>query len=263
MRVIVSILAILLSACSAGAQNNSRVFQPLYSADTAFPPRSFCDFEIGSESFTGSSLSTGMTPFNNTSTGGTIAEQIPFTGYGGNVTVGAYKQFTAGGATDDMGVRTNTTLLKPGSYAVSFYAVGREGTVSDGTNRITERIGLIDADGVPTDGVFFRYVDNVNSGKWEAVTRNAGTETATNTNVTFTATTVREFRIEINAGWTSVDFYIDGVKVVAGQSTNIPGATAYTGVGWVGTRSVGTTASIVTMDMDYIAYKITFNTARC
>lgn len=94
--------------------------------------------------------------------------------------------------------------------------------LSDGTDRFTVRVGMGDkTSGNPTDGVFFRYTDNANSGKWECVTRNNDTETASDSGITVAATTWYRLSIHINAAASSVAFYIDGA-LVATNTTNIP-----------------------------------------
>ena len=96
--------------------------------------------------------------------------------------------------------------------------------LSDAAQRFIAAFGFINvsAAGNSTNGAYFRYTDNVNSGAWVCVTVSGGTETATNT--TSTADTLyHTFAIEVNEAGTSVDFKIDGV-VVATNTTNIPTA---------------------------------------
>ncbi|MFV4701614.1 hypothetical protein ACNJUI_21545, partial [Mycobacterium tuberculosis] len=83
-------------------------------------------------------------------------------------------------------------------------------TLSDGTNTYTTRLGFIDSNGgESTDGVFFRYTDGVNAGKWQAVCRSNGTETTADTGITPVADTWHLFEIDVNADGTSVSFSID------------------------------------------------------
>lgn len=92
--------------------------------------------------------------------------------------------------------------------------------LSDGTDVYTLRFGFQDSlnsDG--TDGMYFRYTHGTNSGKWEAVTRQASTETATDTGIT---ADTNWHRLAIKFVSSSlVEFYIDGV-LVASNTTNIP-----------------------------------------
>lgn len=111
--------------------------------------------------------------------------------------------------------------------------------LSTGTDTFTTRIGFIDsAAGEPTNGAYFRYTHSVNGGRWEAVTRAAGVETATNTGITTTAAWAY-FEIDVNAAGTSVVFYINGA-LVATNTTNIPTGGNLTGIGVSHIKSAGT-----------------------
>lgn len=97
--------------------------------------------------------------------------------------------------------------------------------LSDATNRFTARIGLGLFDGLPpTDGLYFEYADNVNSGNWQIISRAASTSTTGNTGTAAT-TDWTKFEIEINAAASSVEYRIDGVAVTGSPlTTNIPTA---------------------------------------
>ncbi len=181
----------------------------------------------------------------------------------GVTVVGAVRQELGTNAANDAGVRTATTLLSLGRGPISFVFVGRELAVADVTNNFVERIGLIDGDGAPVDGVYFRYNYNVNGGEWEAVTVDASSETATDTNVLYAAGTNRTFKIEINAAGTEALYYIDGTLVRTETGANLPDATDYPGFGWSATRSAGTAADINPMALDYIRGRLVFTTPRC
>lgn len=95
------------------------------------------------------------------------------------------------------------------------------------TDRISLQIGYLDGfggfqNGDPTNGIYFQYVDNVNSGQWQCITKAAGVATTTNTS-TAANTSFNNFSIVINSGGTSVGFYING-SLVATNTTNIPSA---------------------------------------
>lgn len=137
------------------------------------------------------------------------------------------------------------------SVEYTFEAIANVITLSTGTQRATFQIGFYDTlNANSTDGAYFRYVDNVNSGKWQAVTVNNTTETSTDTGITAAAGTWVNFKIVMNGAGTSCAFSING-SVVATNTTNIPtsaGRELTFGVGaWA---SVGTTAK--TMDVDLI-----------
>lgn len=136
-------------------------------------------------------------------------------------------------------------------------------TLSTGTETYTARIGFIDnvSGSEATDGCFFRYTDGVNSGKWQAVCRSNGTETATDTGVTPVADTFQRFEVTVNAAGTSVTFLIDGANSVT-TTTNIPtGAGRETGYGVASVKSVGTTATSGGY-IDYVEVELQFTSAR-
>lgn len=86
---------------------------------------------------------------------------------------------------------------------------------------------------------------------WQTLTAQNGSRTY---NTSLTQTTVNagqwyRLRIEVNAGATSVAFYIDGV-LVSTHTGNIPGSGRDLGFGWLIVKSAGTTAR--TADIDFI-----------
>ncbi len=94
--------------------------------------------------------------------------------------------------------------------------------LSDGADRYLVHVGFHDSlTAVATDGCYFRYSDDINGGKWQAVCVSNGVETVADTNVLAAVSTVKKFRVVINPLATSAAFYIDGV-LVATIATNIP-----------------------------------------
>lgn len=153
--------------------------------------------------------------------------------------------------------------IKLGSGRARFQAKAAIHIVSDGTDTYTARMGFMDVfTAEPTDGCYFRYTHGTNSGKWQAVTRSNGTETATDTGVTAVADTWGRFSIDVNAAGTSVAFSIDGA-VVATNTTNIPtgaGRESTYGLGVVKT-SAGTTNNAA-LYIDYAEVEYLFTTVR-
>lgn len=96
--------------------------------------------------------------------------------------------------------------------------------LSDVTNRYTLRIGMGDeVTGIDqTNGVYFEYSDNINSGNWVLKTAQSSTRTSTNT-ATAAATGWHNFQIAINAAASSVTYTLDGVSL-GSIATNIPTA---------------------------------------
>jgi len=160
---------------------------------------------------------------------------------------------TTSGRSSLSGGQAVTHLFRPGESKIWNETALRIPVLSDSADRFTIRVGMIDspnADG--TDGVFFRYADNVNGGKWQCVTRAAGVETAGDSNVV------------ADTGWhdlafrytsSLVRFYIDGVEVVT-TSTNIPSGSqltnAYSCMIVKGGGSVGTTNRDLYIDRIFV-----------
>lgn len=121
--------------------------------------------------------------------------------------------------------------------------------LSDATDTFTIYAGWNDTvSGDATDGVYFRYTNGVNSGKFEAVCRNNSSETAVDTGITVAATTFYRMRIEVNAAGTSVVFKIDG-NAVATITTNIPTGTSRVTAPLISIlKSAGTTARVMRLD---------------
>lgn len=137
-------------------------------------------------------------------------------------------------------------------------------SLSDATNRYNIVAGL--HDNIATapnavDGVYFHYRDNLNTGKWQAVTYSTttGATSTADTGITVAASTWYCLRVEVNAAATEAKFYIDEA-LVATITTNVPvGSTDQTGV-CVGIRkAAGTTARA--MYVDYVDFSQDFT--RC
>ena len=156
----------------------------------------------------------------------------------------------------------NLSVLKFGNGVASFESNTRIVNLSDATNTYSFRAGFIDSiSAESTDGAFFRYTHGTNSGRFQAVTRNNGVETATDTGITVAANTGYKFEITVNAAGTSVEFMING-SVVATNTTNIPTASGReTGYGVMALRSAGTTA-FNCYECDFIEVKYDFTTPR-
>jgi hypothetical protein len=137
-------------------------------------------------------------------------------------------------------------------------------TLSTSTDRYTQYVGFAsDTSGAPASGCFFRYTDNVNTGKWQCVTRSGGTETTADSGITVAAssTAMNKFRVEVNAAGSSVNFYYNNA-LVATNTLNIPtGANRECGFGNFFIKSVGTTNANI-FACDYAEAKMAFTAAR-
>lgn len=138
------------------------------------------------------------------------------------------------------------------------WRVGLE-TLSTGSERYTAYVGFADNIGAgdQVDGMYFRYNDSVNSGKWEAVTSSASVRTATDTGVT-AVTTYSIFEVRVNAAGTSVEYYIDDV-LVATNTTNIS-TSGFFGLMFKLEKSVGTTSRSI--HADWYDFLISLTSAR-
>jgi hypothetical protein len=113
-------------------------------------------------------------------------------------------------------------------------------TPSNATDSYVARVGFIDnITGESTDGVFFRFTDSVNGGKFEAVARNNNVETVFDTGVPAGGLGNYKLEIEVNANGTSAVFKINSA-VVATITTNIPTVNGReTGYGLMLVKTVG------------------------
>ncbi|KAB2842313.1 hypothetical protein F9K50_02260 [bacterium] len=202
----------------------------------------------------------GIGPFNfNPAISGTAA-QVNVTAPGTDA-FGVIECLTGSTSTGRAGIETSSSSIRFGGGKHVFETRVRIPTLSNGTDRFTVRIGFgdnITTD--PTDGAFFRYVDNVNSGNWVCVTRSNGVETTSNTSTAPTTTGWQKLRIEVNAAASSVEFFIDGTSV-ATIITNIPsGSGRETAINLGIVKSLGTTGR--EFEADWVYFKVIPTTAR-
>lgn len=146
---------------------------------------------------------------------------------------------------------TNLNGIDLAEGLATYGARFRVGALSDGTNTYTSRWGFLDSISAESvDGVFFRYTHSVNGGRFQAVTRSNSTETAADTGITAAINTTYVVRVVVDTTVPEAKFYIDGA-LVATITTNIPSGLARTvGVGTMGLKSAGTTATSYAL-MDY------------
>lgn len=154
----------------------------------------------------------------------------------------------------------NTIIAGSGRILLNFIA--KIVTLSDATDTFTLRIGLgSDANATLdfVDGCYFEYSHGVNSGNWTIKTANNSTRTTANTS-TAADTNWHLFTVDVNAGATSVSFYIDGTEVANSPIvTNLPGTTRLFSDTYRVTKSVGTTARNLYLDYTSLWIKCTSN----
>jgi hypothetical protein len=100
------------------------------------------------------------------------------------------------------------------------YGAGKVSALSTSTERYVLRVGAFYTQNDDNSGLYFRYVDDVNSGNWECVARNGGSETVLNSSVPPSTTTYQHFKITDDG--TTARFYINGTQVGSGITTNRP-----------------------------------------
>lgn len=121
--------------------------------------------------------------------------------------------------------------------------------LSTPTERFTVYCGFIDntGSGDHSDGVYFRYRDDLNSGQWQCVCREGTIETVVDTSV-IVNTVYNIFRIVVNSNATQAMFYINDV-LVATINSNLPSTQGnLTGVGAKIEKSVGSTQRNISID---------------
>lgn len=137
--------------------------------------------------------------------------------------------------------------------------------LSNGTQRFTIQFGLIPTASSTTlavnNSVVLRYKDDVNAGEFEFVTRNnAGTETATDCNISVAANTMYTATVVLNEPMTEARCYIStngGLPVLAAvNTTNLPTSGTSLGVRIGCFASVGTTGKVfnITTLAGYVHY---------
>lgn len=133
-------------------------------------------------------------------------------------------------------------------------------TLSDATDEYDLYIGFTDAFGgtAPVDGAYFKYDRNTSTNWIRGTSSNStATETATSTAV---ATGWTKLKVVVNAGGTSVEYFVNGSSV-GSNTTNIPTASGReTSCGFIIIKSAGTTARV--LRGDYARLNQSFTTAR-
>lgn len=180
-----------------------------------------------------------------------------FSGTGANVTAAtatdlndacAVKLDLGTVATNDSGIRTSVAAFDLGNGDLCVIGWIRDLVVSDdATVDFIARFGISSGDTAPSDFIGFRYNDNVNSGKWQTVSRSSGTDrTTADSGITFTANTSHWMKVCINAAGTSATLFAgttfaNMAQIGSAHTSSLP--TGQMGVGYDLERTVGTAAS--------------------
>lgn len=122
---------------------------------------------------------------------------------------------------------TSLGCLVPGGGVLKISWTVKLNSLSAGGNTYRYSVGLCDYGTVAnftdtyTNGIFFHYTDSVNGGNWQLKCTSASVTTTVNTSIA-ADTNWHTFSFVVNAGATSVSFYIDGSVVGSAITTNIP-----------------------------------------
>lgn len=148
------------------------------------------------------------------------------------------------------------TSLRPSYGCIYFKTRLRIPTLSVSAQRFIVTAGA--QDGVTAtvnDGFGFRYVDNVNGGKWLLWAKSSatGAETTLDSGVAPVADTWATFEIVPNADCTTLGFFINGL-LVGSISDNIPTAATLNSVAMI-QKTNGTTSRTIQID-NYDIYQI-------
>ena len=182
--------------------------------------------------------------------------------------VGLVRSTTGSTATGRTSPSTSSTACAFGGGTWVYEIEIKLAALSTVTQRYQLVIGFLDVQNAAnqTDAIAFVYDEggvstgSAASANWQTLTSSNSTRTWTTTG-TAVATGWTNLRIEVNAGASSVTYYVNGVAMGTSHTTNIPSGTARaTGFGYLMIKSIGTTAS--TMDVDYIFCESDFTTNR-
>jgi hypothetical protein len=196
---------------------------------------------------------------------GSVDWQVPLTNaHPGVVRVTTGNSSASGGA--GLNMSSNSGTIGPyicGGGEATFTWYCALSALSDGTDTYTSYMGLSDVNSTFTtfnNGMWFQYTHGTNSGNYQIVCANGGA-TTTNNSSTAADTSYHRFKIVVNAGATSVSFFIDDSEVANSPiSTNI--TTVSTGIKpfICILKSVGTARRQV--NVDYYTSFINLTTAR-
>ena len=108
-------------------------------------------------------------------------------------------------------IHTGQNMTKIGDCIHSFGGRFTIPVLSTPTQRFTIRKGIsssVTAAGDPTNGIYIRIVDNINSGRVQLVSRRASVESVVDSNISFTVDDWINWRVEINSQLTEISLYL-------------------------------------------------------
>ena len=151
-----------------------------------------------------------------------------------------------------LGWKIGTDCVKFGTYKHATTSIINLPVLSTSSERFVFESGFSDnRGGVPTDGVFIQYSDNINSGKFFGVCYNNNVATTVDLTITVAANTWYKLKTVVNAD-RSIDFYIDGTlrgSMISGTAPDGVGTAARaTALGTTIRKAVGSTGRGVYID---------------
>lgn len=171
---------------------------------------------------------------------------------------------SAGSNPDVIQIYANSNIdsFKIGNGELQISWIFKLNQLSTGTQRFKVRCGLMDiypAITTVSNGCWFEYVDNVNSGNWTINCANGGATTTANTSTAAETTSYHNYKVIVNAAGTSASFYYDGVQVANSPiATNLP--TNGLTFNYRMEKTVGSNA--VTSSLDMMLFQYTLITPR-
>lgn len=157
-----------------------------------------------------------------------------------------------------MGILRGTTLNTTDGR-ILHHSLVQIPVLSDGTDTFTVRIGLGTGTSTAdnTDGAYFEYTNGVNSGAWQIKTANNSSRTTQNTGSTVDVNW-HLYTVDMNAGGSSVAFYIDGTQVTNSPiATNLPASTRTFGPSYKIAKSAGNTSRLLNVDLSILYKELT------
>lgn len=157
---------------------------------------------------------------------------------------------------------SSLTQIFAGHSALFFACRMAPEALSTGSETFILRAGFLDSSGGAgdgTDGVFFRYTDAVNGGRWEAQVFAAGVlQASADTGVSAT-TSYLVFEIDLSEDGNTAVFYIDGAQVASLDSSSLAPANFF-GYGMGIEKTVGATQR--NLSIDWACFEIKRSTSR-
>jgi hypothetical protein len=143
------------------------------------------------------------------------------------------------------------TIFSPTVSRILFTGRHALEALSSISDTYTTRIGLGDffvSGGDGTNGLFFRYTELVNGGRWQCVSRAGASDLTVVDSGVSPDLDYHIYEVDLNEAGTSCAFKIDGAVVATIASPNLPGIANKLGAGFQIQKSVGTSQRNLSTD---------------